>query len=218
VSHTLRHALLVLVAAVPALTGCGGGGGGGGTEVPSLTVIAAPEYDGVTSSGGFIAFRPEISSGLTGDLEDSFSPGFEMRQFFAFHLGALPAGARVVRAVLRLSQERVEGAPYDKNGNVVVDHVDYIPDPGPDTYDGQNLTRDIGTLSTSASLGRRSLVVTEAVRADLTAGRPWSQFHVRFYTPVILPYIDHVNDFVEFTDAEAYGGGEQPTLQIFYEP
>jgi len=217
VSHTLRHALLVLVAGVPALTGCGGGGGGA-PETPSLTVIAAPEYDGVTSSGGFIAFRPETSAGLTGDLEESFHPGYKMRQIFAFHVGALPAGARVVRAVLRLSQERVEGAPYDKNGDVVVDHVDYIPDPGPDTYDGQNLTRDVGTLSSSASLGRRSLDVTMAVRNDLSAGRPWSQFRLRFYTPLILPYIDHANDYVVFTDAESYGGGEKPMLQIFYEP
>ena len=213
--HPAQLALLtILVLAVA----CGGGGGGGDAEPLSITVIAAPEYDGVTSSTGFIAFRPETSGGLTGDLEASFSPGFQMRQVFAFHLGGLPAGARVVRAELHLWQERAVGAPYDKNGNVIVDHVDYIPDPGPDTYDGQNLTRDIGTLSTSASIGRRSLDVTEAVRGDLTAGRPWSQFRLRFFSPIILPYIDHANDYVEFTDAEAYGGGEQPLLRVYYEP
>ena len=214
-----RTACRVLAGLVPAfllLAACGGGGGGG-DGTPSVTLIAAPEYDGLASTTGMVSFRPETAAPTTGDLEATYGPGYETRQLFAFHLGPLPAGVRVVRAELRLWQGVVEGAPYEKNGNVIVDHVDYIPDPGPNTYDGQDLSRDIGTLSTSAALGLRTLVVTEAVRADLVAGRPWSQFRLRFWQPIVLPIIDHANDYVRFVTAEGRVAGDLPTLVIFHE-
>lgn len=207
---------IALLLVLPASLACGGGGGGGGA--PSVTIYSAAALDGVAFSTGSVLFRPEESMALTGDLEESYFPGFRARQLYAFNLGTVPAGVTVTRAELHLYQSHAVGSPYDKNGDVIVDHVDYIPDPGPDSYDGQDLTRSIGTLSTSATIGRRVLDVTSAVRDDLTAGRPWSQFRLRFWSPIVLPLIDHANDYVRFVDGEAYGGYELPALVITYEP
>jgi len=209
----MRFAPLLIV---PLLLACGGGGGGGGTT-PSLTIYSAAELDGTAYSSGNVVFSPSAAFMFTGDLEESYFPGYMGRQLYAFNVGGLPAGAGVVRAELHLNQFDVEGSPYAKLGNVVVDHVDYIPDPGPDSYDGQNLSRNIGTLSVSPATGARVLDVTTAVRDDLAAGRPWSQFRLRFYSPV-LPVIDLVNDYVRFVDGEALGGRERPSLVVEYQP
>jgi hypothetical protein len=212
------HRSLGLVLGIALLLACCGGGGGGGGDEPLYTAFhAAPEYDGVALSSGSVFFRPEEAFIFTGDLEGSYSPGYRGRQVFAFHLGTPPVGVRVLRAELRLYQAVVEGSPFEKNGDVVVDHVDYVRDPGPDTYDGQNLTRNVGTLSEGPALGLRTLDVTEAVRDDLAAGRPWSQFRTRFWQPIVLPILDHVNDYMRFTLAEGHPSGELPTLVVFYE-
>ena len=195
-----------------------GGGGGDGPSTTTVTLVADPAYDGRVSSG-FIAFSPTSAIPWTGDMGASFHPTYFSRQLYAFDLSPLPVGARIVRATLRIYQADTMGTPYVKNGDVVVDHVNYFPDPGPDSYDGQNLQRDIGTLSTSPSLGWRSLDVTGRVANDFEGGRLWSQYRLRFWAErVVAP--DDVNDCAYFSDAEtsAIGvHGEQPQLVVEYE-
>ena len=215
---SLHRVLIVALPILLVLAGCGGGGGGGGADLQRLTVIAAPEYDGMADTTGLVSFLPGTAFSCAGDLEGTYGPGYLVRQLFAFHVGALPVGARILRAELRLYQVDVEGSPYAKRGDVIVDHVDYIPDPGPDTYDGQNLTRDIGTLSFSPETGLRTLDVTEAIRADVLADRPWSQYRLRFWSAIILPILDHQNDYAQFEHAEGVSGGEVPVLEVVYEP
>ena len=206
------------------LTACGGGGGGGDgirrdLYFPAETAVleSDPNLDGVVDYGGYYEPRAEGWAAHTGDLEETIRPGYDSRQLYAFFLGPVPVGARVFRAELRLYQVEVEGNPYRKNGNVVVDHVDYVADPGLASYDHQDLERRIGTLSTNAFLEVKTLDVTDAVRADVEARRTWAQFRLRFWKEVHHPILDLVNDYVCFTDAEGLAGGPRPELVVTYQ-
>ena len=194
-------------------------GGGGGPSTTTVALYADPEMDGVVDVSGFIAFSPSRGVPTTGDYGASFRPDYFARQLYAFYLGPVPRSARIVRATLRIYQAHVVGEPYAKNGDVVVDLVDYFAEPGAESYDGQTLERDIGTLSTSPSLGWRSLDVTSQVAGNLAAGALWSQYRLRFWAFRSVPPDDE-NDFVYFTDAEDSGvgwNGEPPELVVEYE-
>lgn len=206
----------VCLLALLLLSACGGGGGGDSSQI--LTLESQADLDGVVDVSGFLSFDPRTSSGYTGDLEASFRPGYYGRQLFAFPLGTPADGIHVISATLRLYQGEVEGDPYGKNGVVVVDHVNYVPDPGADSYDGQTLERHIGTLSTNPFLEVKTVDVTEAVRADVAAGRTHAQFRLRFHNEIHLPIVDSVNDYVRFTDAEGRDSEPTPELVIRFNP
>jgi len=217
-NHAPTWILGICLLLVSTLTACGGSGGGGvgvvGFDAETLVVPSHPDVDGVVDVSGFLAFRPAECFSYTGDLEASYRPGYYARQLFAFSLGGLPHGARILSAELRLYQASVEGSPYEKDGDVIVDHVNYVGDPGPETYDGQTLTRWVGTLSTDPTLEVKTLQFGDCLRADWAAGREWSQYRLRFHSDVIVPIIDHVNDYVRFTDGEGGAGGPGPVLVI----
>ena len=64
----------------------------------------------------------------------------------------------------------------------------------------------------------KSVDVTSSVAADVAAGRAYSQYRLRFYQEVILPILDHENDFVRFIDGEGTGGSVAPRLVVRYQP
>lgn len=199
------------------LVACGGGGGGGGDSTSRTIVLRSVRtLDGMVYSFGKVAFVGLVP--YTGDWGAVYTPTTRSRQLFAFSLEDLPPGARLTGAILQIDQIDVLGEPFAKLGDVVVDHVDYFATPGPDSYDGQNLQRRIGTLSTSAGLGVRSVDVTAQVANDWDAGRLWSQFRLRFYSELAV-FVDDENDLVRFADAELLGTGtgEAPALVVTYE-
>lgn len=203
------------------LVACGGGGGVDDDVdllVESVTLPSVAEFDGVVDVSGFLTFNPSACFSYTGDLEESYRPGYEGRQLYAFPLSPIPDGARIERAELQLHQRTVVGDPYGKNGVVVVDHVDYMPSPGPDSYDGQTLARAVGTLSTDEVLEVKTLDVTGCVTSCRDAAIGWAQFRLRFDSPVVLPILDHVNDYVRFTDAEGASAATRPQLVVWYQP
>ena len=203
------------------LSGCGGAASLlddlAGTRSETIEVVSEPTLDGRVATSGFLSFSPSTSVAFTGDMGDTYAPTYRSRQIFAFSMAALPAGARITSATLRVHQSHSFGTPYPKLGNVVVDLVDYVGDPGPQTYDEQTLVRNIGTISTSPALGLRTLDVTGSVESVLVAGSAWSQFRLRFYTPG-FSIVDDINDYVRFADAEdSFDTHNPPTLIIEYE-
>lgn len=136
---------------------------------------------------------------IVGDFED-FGLNRREREFYSFDLVPLPPAVTVSSAVLRLFQAVVAGSPYVALGDVIVDHLDYQ-----DFLDGTDfllapLQANIGRLSVDAAIEYKTLDVTAAVRDDLAAGRPHSQFRLRFSN--FDGNSNGISDYAAFGDAE----------------
>lgn len=207
-------------------TGCGGGaaadrGAGSGTPVTPLPVPVFPVLLTATlpseaSRDGWVDLHGVWSAdgANSGGLGDSTFGFSARRQFFSFDFGSLPADATILSAVLRLYQEEVAGSPYSTLGAVIADHLDYGDLDGFD-YDLPALLENVGTLSSDAAIGWRTLDLSSAVRADLSSGRPRTQVRLRWSLQ------DSDGDFeadqARFTDAEdALRTGHSPALVITY--
>lgn len=204
------------IAAALLLLACGGGGGGDdGGNTTTVRILADPDLDGFVSNAGYVDFNPSSAFPCTGDRDATMHSGYMSRQLYAFHIGGLEA-SRIVRATLRLYQDVVVGNPYGSWGDVVVDHVDYIDDPGLPTYNDQELIRRFGVLSVSPNLGARTLDVTGLVVRNLGEGSLYSQFRIRFWHD--LPgFHDDVNDYAQFAYAENPNSDKVPLLIVEYE-
>jgi hypothetical protein len=203
----------LVLTALLLVAGCGGGGGRGSVPSGNLTSLLAPGVaaeDGVAFSD--FTFRTDGALPPTGDL-DTPGAGVRARQFYSFDLSAVPAGSIVTSAVLRADAFVVVGTPFTSLGSVVVDHVAYGALDGND-FAARALTEDVGTLADDATLGPRSLDVTDAVAEDVALGRSRAQFRLRFAPRESDG--DFAFDFVSFAEAEAAttGSGQPPVLAL----
>lgn len=164
-----------------------------------LVIGSTASLDGFARSDGTASAS---GSPATGDMDDGYSPGVGWRQLYSFDIANIPAGAAIASAILRLYQCDVQGSPYTFLGNVIVDHMNYGDafDPFGSAYSGGAVALNIGTLSTTASPGYRSLSVATRVQGDLAAPRERSQYRLRFSTQEYN--LDGNDDFAQFTDAE----------------
>jgi len=98
-------------------------------------------------------------------------------------------------------------------GTVLMDHVDFGTLDGSD-FAARALEEDIGTAASDATLGPRSIDVTNAVSLDVARGRNRSQFRLRF-SPLESDG-DFANDFASFAEADAAtsGNGQAPVLAL----
>jgi hypothetical protein len=142
------------------------------------TIVSTASLDGWVQSDGFA--NADRGGPGTGDLDSRAAGGLGERQFYSFDLSSLPPTAQVTSAVVRLFQATVIGSPYGSLGNVVVDHLDYGTSLDGSDYNLAALLADVGTLSTDAVIQYKTLDVTARVQADRSAGRPRSQFRLRF--------------------------------------
>jgi hypothetical protein len=170
-------------------------------DVTPILIGSTGDLDGYVRSDFFASAS---GSPATGDKESDFSLiSVGWRQLYSFDIASIPTSATITSATLRLYQCDVQGSPYSLTslGNVVVDHVNYggTFDPSGSAYNG-GVALNIGTLSTTASLGYSSLSITNQVENDLTASRVRSQYRTRF--SVLDADSDGNDDFVQFTDAE----------------
>jgi len=203
------------IAALLLFAACGGGGGGdGGDGLTTLTIYADPDWDGHVTYLGFVGFSPSASFHCTGDRDATMHPGYSSRQLYAFHIGGLEA-ARIVRVTLRLHQDRVQGNPYGKYGDVVIDHVEYIGATGLPTFNDQTLLRRFAVLSTSPNLGARTLNVTDQVVRNLGEAALYSQYRLRFWSEV-AGFSDDVDDFAQFAFSENPSQDKRPRLIVEY--
>lgn len=201
--------LLPALAALPLLTGCGGGGGRVAAAPVTVTLTSTPLLDGTVATGGIIV-------GLSGDIVVGDYAG-GLRGFGSFDLAGIPAGATITSATLTLVQHASSGAPYATLGLLLVDQVVYG-----NVLEGGAYARSFptnqgfGTLSTDATLGAKSLVVTAQVQADRAALRTQSQFRLRF---AVENDFDTTPDVAVFWSADnAPGPGDCPTLVVAYQP
>lgn len=138
---------------------------------------------------------------------------YAYRAFYRFDLSGL-VGANVTTATLRTYQYQVNGTPYTQLGNLLAEHVLLGDSLAPGDFDGPACAPALGTLSLSAAIGARTLDATQAVRDDLTAGRPHCWIRLRFPT---LGDGNTDEDLVYLVSAASSGGtGERPTLNVTF--
>jgi DNA-binding beta-propeller fold protein YncE len=164
-----------------------------------IVISSTASLDGFARSDGTASAS---GSPATGDKDSGYSLGVGWRQLYSFNIADIPASATIASAILRLYQCEVQGLPYTSLGNVIVDQMNYgdVFDPFGSAYSGGAVALNIGTLSTTASLGYRSLSVTARIQSDLSALRERSQYRLLFSTQDFD--FDGNDDFVQFTDAE----------------
>ena len=182
-------------------------------ENPPVTASIPASLDGWIRIG---ASGPVVITNTTRPLSGQvFIEGIGLstyRAFFRFGLSAVPAGAPIVRATLRLYQQDVGGDPFQGAAVAVADHVDLGASLDLADYDAAPLPGGEGfaVVSDHPGLGYRDVDVTDQVRQDLAGLRAHSAFRIRLDLPFGGTH------FVGWTDSEGNGVDTPPELLIEY--
>jgi hypothetical protein len=104
------------------------------------------------------------------------------RGFLSFDLSDIPAGATIESAELRFYQKEIQGAPYEKLGNLVLEDVNYGASLDDSAYDTPALETAVLDMETSPQawyiLSDPTLV--HWLQSTLEAGLPRQQFRLQF--------------------------------------
>jgi hypothetical protein len=192
------------------LGGAGSGCGGSGGPPPPVTVTLLSDagLDGTAGTSNFFSAASQPTAG------DNGAQAF--RGFYSFDL-ALPPGAVVLAATVRIAQYGGVGAPYSDHGVVLLEHVDYGASLDAADFGTAALGPSLGTLASDATPGYTALDATAQVQADRAAGRIRSQFRLRF--SLLDTDGDGTADQAWFNDREDNGAvGTLPQLVVTYQP
>jgi len=136
----------------------------------TVTILSTDALDGIVGSGGDFS--------LTGDVVQAgdSTTNLGYRGFVSFELSAIPPGATVLTATLRLVQKQVSGDPYGSMGAVLVDQTVYGNVLESGAY-GRSfpVNQAFATLSTDATLEAKTVDATAPVQADRASLRTQSQ-------------------------------------------
>jgi len=203
------RALVAATAAILLVAGCGGGGGDGGPATTTVTLHSTPTIDGTVIDGVLVN-----TSTYALQVGDTIAAAGK-RGFLRFSITGIPSGATIVSAELRVHQSFVFGSPYASLGNVVVDQVQIGTALDLGDFGAVGVVE--GTLSSDASLGYKTLDVTDAVESDHMLAHPNTDFRLR--TSLLLTDSDSVQDDTQWDDAEdTAGSGNVPLLVVTYQP
>lgn len=184
---------------------------------PEITVVRSdPALDGFLLNDGTGSNIDDIIVGNGRIVE----PTGELvsRGFMSFDLSDIPAGATVEGVELRFYQKMVQGEPYGKLGNLMLEHIDYGSGLDPSAYDLPVLdSAMLATLPLPSSwyvLSDPS--ITSWVQGTLSEGQSRFQLRIRFSQETDG---DGEEDWVSIEP----GGGalsspNAPTLAIIYWP
>ena len=136
----------------------------------------------------------------------------------SFDLSDIPGGASIEGARLRFYQVKVEGAPYQKLGSLILEHVNYGSQLNRAAYDTPSL--DSATLARQPSPGSWYNIVDQPiadwVEQDLAAGRDRFQVRLRWAQETDG---DDQEDYASMVPGNNYfGTGNVPVLVVTYGP
>jgi len=180
-----------------ALVGCGGGGSDG-PQVTTLVLNPLSGRSGGVDSGGGVTTTAGAPVG-----DDPTLKGYRIVQ--AFSLDEIPAGVEILSAVYQNEQGEVVGEPYATLGVVRVISADIGASLGPEDYAGPGLAVLHGTLSDGASLGVKTLDLTDFVRNQVAAG-------VESRLDIQLQFDDEHDSDGAFDQAVFYGPARTPEM------
>jgi hypothetical protein len=199
------------------------------TEDPlTVTLYSDAQYDAVLLA--FYGSNPQVevnAQGRAGDHEAALAIGY--RTIYCFPLDQIPAGATVTSATLSVPQVKVgcppmfcpPTDPYADGWHGVLMAEQVVPPNSPtleadDYFRGGGLV--LGTVSTDATPGAKTIDATAAVQLDLQEGRSWSHFRIRFSGCDLRE--DTVCQNVELNTGEDHSPGPWgvPTLEVSYVP
>jgi hypothetical protein len=182
----------------------------------TVTVKSDPDLDGYRGNTGGGGTGQDILAG-NGDLTD---PAGEKvwRGFMSFDLSGFPAGASITGVELRFFQAKVEGSPYQKLGNLVLEHVNYGASLGRPAFDTPAL--DSMALSPQPSSGTWYVVAGRDlagwIEQDLAAGRERFQVRLRWAQETDG---DNQEDYASMEPGNNFfGTGNVPVLVVTYGP
>ena len=185
-------------------------------EAPSqpqtLRLMSEDRLDGFLLNDGSGSAEQQIVVG-NGKIEDSVGE-LVARGFMSFDLSELPAGARIQSVELRFFQDDIQGSPYAKLGNLVLERVDFGSDL--DASDFSTPALDSGAIEQQTS-PRAWYVISDPtlvtwLEREMSAGRSALQLRLRFDQETDG---DGEDDIVSISDG---GGQNAPELVIVYIP
>jgi hypothetical protein len=189
-------------------------------EPPSTpeTVIlrSVGSLDGYWLNDGTGSNEGDILVG-NGELADPFGE-LVARGFLSFDLASIPANATIQGVELRFYQNAVQGNPYEKLGNLVLEHVYYGSSLSDSAYNTPAL--DSADIATQTLPGAWYILadptITSWVEATLQAGQPQFQLRLQFRRETDG---DGAEDWISIVPGGgALGPRNQPQLTITYKP
>lgn len=183
-----------------AVAGCGWSLAACETGVDTETVRLDTAFDrtGTLRKDGVYAPMTDSFTVRAGDMGNmGAASNLELRVFVSVTLGVIPAGANVIEVVLHLDGQVHSGNPYADFGTLDVDHVNIVSGIGLEGFYGKQLTGSFATVPAVSPTGISEVEVdvTDAVKADIAAGRPISSFRLWFRS---APTLDFEADAVSF--------------------
>lgn len=184
------------------------------TPTPTLTPTPASQTMTITSTASLDGWRASNDGGnTTWYIQIGRNVNLTERGFVSFDISGIPSGKTIDLVTLRLFQEEVVGTPYSSLGSLIIDHVNYGDSLGSEDLDSSAITSNIGTLTSNATVEWKDLVVTNALKADISAGRSRSQYRLRFTTEAT-----GADAWARFESADNYAPatGNLPQLVVKY--
>ena len=171
----------------------------------TMTITSTATLDGWRASNGGFNTTWYLQIGRNATLTE--------RSFVSFDISSIPSGKTIDEVTLRLYQEEVVGTPYASLGSLIVDHLDYGDSLGSEDLNASAISSNIGTLTSNASIEWKDLIVTNALKADISSGRSRSQYRLRFATEAT-----GVDAWARFESADNYtpATGNLPQLVVKY--
>lgn len=150
------------------------------SEPESVTVQSDPALDGFLANNGNGSTTEDIYVG-NGDLVE---PDGELvaRGFMSFDLSSIPEGAAIESVELRFYQGAIEGEPYSKLGNLLLEQVVYGDQLDASAFSAPALNSAALAKQTSPNSWYvlADAAIAEWVADDLASGRSKFQLRLRF--------------------------------------
>jgi hypothetical protein len=182
----------------------------------TITVKSDPGLDGYRGNGGGGGTGQDIIMGNGGQSGTSGEKVW--RGFMSFDLSGIPGGASITDAELRFYQAKVEGAPYQKLGNLILEHVAYGSRLSRDAYD----TPALGSIglapvpSPGAWYTLSGQPLADWIGQDLATGRGRFQARLRWAQEKDG---DDLEDYISVEPGNNYfETGNVPELIVTYGP
>ena len=193
-----RHDISALLAIVAGTLGILGGCPAAPEEAETITLDVVFDRTGTLPRDG--TFR-SIAQPFVMTIGDD-TTNTATCAFVSINLSSIAANAEVTRVVLNAKATIDDNDPFGEFGAITVDHVNVVGGIVASNYAGGTVTAGIATIPSFPATTRQNVAidVTNAVKADLAAGRPISSFRFRFDA---APSVDAQSDQVVFESSIA---------------